>query len=131
MEGFGVGLCAGMGAGNGSGPRSARKKIKRQLNAVIESGEIPVLNKNGESMSAEMIIDLLRDKFLKVQQVAQTCLAYLLFNPSVEYAPIITTPSACHTCYRTWVRLHGPASILSMGYWPSTMWMGRQRTYFR
>ena len=65
MEGFGVGLCAGMGAGNGSGPRSARKKIKRQLNAVIESGEIPVLNKNGESMSAEMIIDLLQDKFLK------------------------------------------------------------------
>ena len=54
-----------MGAGNDSGPRSARKKIKRQLNAAIESGEIPVLNKNGESMSAEMIIDLLRDKFLK------------------------------------------------------------------
>ena len=65
MEGFGIGLCAGMGAGNGSGQHSARKKIKRQLNVAIESGEIPVLNKNGESMSAEMIIDLLQDKFLK------------------------------------------------------------------
>ena len=65
MEGFGVGLCAGMGAGNGSDPRSAHKKIKRQLNATIESGELPVLNKNGESMSAETIIDLLQDKFLK------------------------------------------------------------------
>ena len=65
MEGFGVGLCADMGAGNGSGPRSAHKKIKRQLNATIESGELPVLNKNGESMSAETIIDLLQDKFLK------------------------------------------------------------------
>ena len=65
MEGFGVGLCAGMGAGNGSGPRFAHKKIKRQLNATIESGELPVLNKNGESMSAETIIDLLQDKFLK------------------------------------------------------------------
>ena len=65
MEGFGVGLCAGMGAGKGSRPRSARKKIKRWLNTAIESGEIPVLNKNGVSMSAEMIIDLLQDKFLK------------------------------------------------------------------
>ena len=62
MEGFGVGLCAGMDAGNGSGPRSAHKKIKRQLNATIDSGELPVLNKNGEPMSAETIIELLQDK---------------------------------------------------------------------
>ena len=69
MEGFGVGLCAGMGAGNGSGPRSARKKIKRQLYAAIESGEIPVLNKNGEGMSwytTKSVINLFEHKVVLV-----------------------------------------------------------------
>lgn len=59
--GIGAGIAIGIGAGSGAGSGSARKKFERRLNEAIEAGEISVVDKGGQSMTAESILRLLQE----------------------------------------------------------------------
>ena len=61
--GIGAGISIGIGAGSGAGSGGAKKKLERQLTAAMEAGEISVVDKDGQSMTAESILRLLQEKF--------------------------------------------------------------------
>ena len=61
--GIGAGIAIGVGAGSGAGSGNAKKKLERQLTAAMEAGEISVVNKDGQSMTAESILRLLQEQF--------------------------------------------------------------------
>ena len=61
--GFGAGIGAGIAVGVGAGSETAKKKFGRQLTAAIEAGEISVVNKDGEPMTAESILRLIQEQF--------------------------------------------------------------------
>ena len=63
--GFGSGLATGIGVGMGSGQISVRKKIERQLRAAVESGEISIVDKEGQPITPESLLVLLKEKFEK------------------------------------------------------------------
>ena len=63
--GFGGGFGAGIGVGivlfAGSGS-AAKEDVKRRLTAAIETGELSVVDKNGATMTADSIFELLQEK---------------------------------------------------------------------
>ncbi len=68
--GFGAGMGAGVGAGiavgmvlfGGSGG-AAKKDVKRRLTAAIETGELSVVDKNGATMTADTVFEVLEKEF--------------------------------------------------------------------
>lgn len=63
--GMGTGVCIGMGAFSGMWTNAARKKLQRQITAAIEAGEISIVDRNGESVTAESLLKLLQERFKK------------------------------------------------------------------
>lgn len=61
--GFGAGIGAGIAIGVGAGSGNAKKKLERQLTAAMEAGEISVVDKAGQSMTAASILRLLQEHF--------------------------------------------------------------------
>ena len=68
--GFGAGMGAGFGAGIGvgiglfgGGAARAKKDVKRRLTAAIETGELSVVDKNGATMTADSVFEVLEREF--------------------------------------------------------------------
>ena len=59
--GVGSGLALGIVLFGGSGG-AAREDVKRRLTAAIETGELSVVDKNGATMTADSIFELLQEK---------------------------------------------------------------------
>lgn len=57
--GFGAGFAVGIGAGSGGGAASAKKNFTRRLTAAIEAGELSVVDKNGATMTADSVFEML------------------------------------------------------------------------
>ena len=70
MEGFGVGLGAGIaigfGGGISTGIASRHGKLKKQLSKAIEDNEISIHDKNGEPLTIEALFVLLDKNYKKV-----------------------------------------------------------------
>ena len=60
--GISTGLVTGLLFGAAAGAASVSKKIRQKLTASIEAGDISVVDKNGQPMTAESIADFLNDK---------------------------------------------------------------------
>lgn len=60
--GISTGLVTGLLFGAAAGAASVSKQICRKLTASIETGDISVVDKNGQSMTAESITQLLTKK---------------------------------------------------------------------
>jgi hypothetical protein len=60
-----VGFATGFAVGAGVGSGGARKKLQRRLTAAIEAGEISLADRNGEAVTAESLLKLLREQFRK------------------------------------------------------------------
>ena len=70
--GFGAGMGAGFGAGigvgivlfgGGGGAARAKKDVKRRLTAAIETGELSIVDKNGATMTADSVFEVLEKEF--------------------------------------------------------------------
>ena len=64
-SGFGGGFGAGIAVGAGIGFSSSNKKTQRQIAAAIESQDISVLDKHGNPISADALVEFLRTNYRK------------------------------------------------------------------
>lgn len=62
---FCVGLVTGMVIFSGATGSGDRKKLQRQLTAAIKAGEVSVVDKDGKSVTAESLLNLLQEQFKK------------------------------------------------------------------
>ena len=60
--GVGAGIAVGIVLFGGSGG-AAREDVKRRLTAAIETGELSVVDKNGATMTADSVFEVLEREF--------------------------------------------------------------------
>lgn len=74
MDGFSVGFSVGIGAGFAggfatgliTGMASGREKLQKQLHKAIDDNEISILDKNGEPLTVDALLELLNKNYKKV-----------------------------------------------------------------
>ena len=54
--GFAAGMGSGVGVGNVTGAKTSKEQIKASLSALIDSGEITIQGRDGETISPEEFV---------------------------------------------------------------------------
>lgn len=66
--GIAIGLPLGIPIGSSIGAKSARKRIIHKLNTAMNEGDISISDKNGNSITAEALFQLLQERAVQAKQ---------------------------------------------------------------